>query len=178
LEGAIGLGDDEVVGVRSGGVGDNGDIVGSGEGRDLQKLSQATKPHNIRLDDIEVTAFNQLAESIARELVLASGELDSRVGTLQQSVAIEVIGSQALLPPVNVQTLLLTALDQLDSIGNGERHIAVNTQGEIRANTSTLQTEILDVLEQAFGALIRTVGKGHLGTNKASRLGRSGGPVQ
>lgn len=97
---------------------DNGNIVCSGERRDLEQFCQTTHPHDVGLDDVKVTAFDELAESVTGVFVLAGGELHSGVGFLEESVAVEVIGAQTLLPPVNVDSLSLTFLDKLDSVGN------------------------------------------------------------
>lgn len=167
LEWTVALGNDEVIGVRAGGVRHDGDIIGGGESGDLEELGHTTEPHNIGLDDVEVTALDELAEAVAGELMLTGGELDGGVGALQQGVAVEVIGRKALLPPVNVQANGLAALDQLDSVGDSKRHVAVDTKGEIGSDAGSLQTQVLDVLQETLGALVRAVGQSDLGSDEA-----------
>ena len=57
-------------------MGNDWNVIGSCHGCDFEQLSHATYPHDIWLHDIETSTFDELAEAVSRELVLAGCELD------------------------------------------------------------------------------------------------------
>lgn len=172
LEGGVGLRNDEVVAVRAASVGDNGDIVGGGVGGHLEQLGHAAEPHNVGLNDVEVAALDELAESVAGVLVFAGGELDAWVRALDLLESVGVIGGQALLPPVDVE--VLAGLGNLDSVGDVEAHVAVDHEGEVGTNGLAVLAQEFDVLSQTLVAIIGAEGQGNLGSPEAHGLGRGG----
>jgi hypothetical protein len=152
----------------------NRDVIGRRECRDFEEFRESTEPHDVGLDDIDVAALHELAESEARVLVLTGSELDGWVGALEERLAVEVVGAEALLPPVDVEALLLGALDELDGVGDVERHVAVDAEGEVRAHGFALFAEVFDILEETFNALVGPVGEGYLRADKAGLFSRAG----
>lgn len=43
----------------------DGQIVGSGHGSDLDELGHPSQPHHVRLQDVDVPALDQFAESVS-----------------------------------------------------------------------------------------------------------------
>lgn len=184
LEWRVGLRNNEMVRIWSTGVRNDGDVICGSHRSNLEELGHTSYPHNIGLEDVKVTALDQLAEAVSRVLVLASGELHARVSTLELLETISVIWRQALLPPVKVE--VLRCLDHLDCVGNVQRHVAVdlnrvlakvctkyvntNHQREVWANTLAVLREEFNILLQAFDALSRSIWQRNLSTNKAHSL--------
>lgn len=161
-----------MVAVGPAGVRHDGDVVGGGHGRDLEELRHAAQPHHVGLDDVEVAALDELAEAVARVLVLSGGELDGGVRALDLLEAVGVIGCQALLPPVDVK--VFAGLGDLDGVGHIQAHVAVDHEGEVGANGLAVLAQELDVLAETLVAVIRAVGQRHLGAPEAHRLGGRG----
>lgn len=172
LEGRVRLRDDEMVAVRPARVRHDGDVVGGRHGGDALQFRHAARPHDVRLEDVDVAALDEPAEAVARVLVLAGGELGGRVGALELGEAVRVVGREAFFPPVDAEGG--AGRDELDGVRHVEAHVAVDAEREGGADALAVEPEESHVLAQAGLAFIGAVGEGDLGSGEAHLL-RCGG---
>ena len=137
----------------------HGDVVRRRHCADLQQLRQPTAPHDVRLDDIDVAALDQLAEPVAAVFVLAGREFHGGMSAFQEGVPVEVVGGEAFFPPVDVQ--MRAFRDELDRVGHVERHVAVHAKREVGTHGLAVRGQEGDVCAHSGGAFARTVGEGH-----------------
>jgi len=150
----------------------DGDVVRGRHGRDLEQLREPAHPHDVGLHDVEVAALDELAEAVAAVLVLARRELRLRVRALEQREAVGVVGAETLLPPVDVE--VLAGADQVDRVADVQAHVAVDHEGEVRADALAVLAQERDVLGQAKVALLGAVGQREFGAPEAVGLCRHG----
>ena len=101
LERGVGEGHLEVGGEDAAAVGDDRGVVGGGHRRDLAGFGDAADPGQVRLEDIDALAGDQLAEAVAGRFVLAGGEALPGAGGFDPGVAVVVVRWERLLDPAD-----------------------------------------------------------------------------
>ncbi len=145
---------------RAAAVRNHRDVEGRGHGGDPPQFGQAAAPVDVGLPDLRGVVHQQLAESVARILVLASHDargLDLRV---QPAEALVIVRRQHLLHPVDA--IRGHHLGEFDGVALGERHPAIEHDVAIRAELLARGPHQLRVLPHAFDAVGRAVRYGEL----------------
>ena len=141
-------------------------------GGDAQQLGQAAGPHHVGLQDVDGPALDQPAEAVAGIFMLAGGEARGGQGALQQAVALDVVGVQHLLPPMDAE--IGAGGGQLDGVGHVERHVAVDHQREVRPHGGAVPGQELAVRPHPAAAVGGAVRQRHLAAPEAHALGLRG----
>lgn len=136
----------KVIGVARRCVWYNRDVIRCGLCGDFEKLSHATNPGNIWLEDINRVSFDELSESVSRVFVLnlaykqyimwknmwhylSSSPFELWHSSLDADVPVDVVSMQNLFPPIDVQVKALGG--KLDRVLNVETHVAVNLENKL-----------------------------------------------
>ncbi|EEQ38795.1 conserved hypothetical protein [Clavispora lusitaniae ATCC 42720] len=160
-----------MVGVWSRGVWNDRNIVRSCLSCHLQDFGHSSDPHDIRLQDVDVSSLDQLSEAVTGVLVFTSGPFHARVCSLQQLKAVKVVWVQNFLKPVDVQ--VLCGRGQLNGIWNSQRHVTVHHKREVGAHGLSVLSQKLDVFLESDVAFVWAVWKRNLSTPESHLLGSS-----
>src|ERR1700734_3223594 len=78
--------------------------ISFGQGRDFAGLRNAAHPVGIELDVIERVSFQQVSESVKRELMFAARDRNSSAG-FQLGITVDVFGNYGLFQPAKIKCL-------------------------------------------------------------------------
>src|SRR5581483_4024045 len=161
------VGDNQVIIVHLPRMRDNRQPRGSRHGPDFPRFGNATHTIYIRLQDIYGAFGDQLAESVACELVLSTTDW-RRYRSADLGVAIDIVRDDRLLYPLQVYPGILDHADHPDRVGDVPTHVRVGHQLRVRSNCLAHGADELEIPPHARQAVARTVSKTLLDGAEAS----------